>query len=237
MIEPPVFDVSGAHGAPGDSGYSYTSTASRLVKSRTGGDGTDGQHGASAANISMRLATPLATAIPKNVVLANPIDANVKLDANFVYTTGQLVKMDTILKIKSRETMCFHAVGGNGGRGGNGGNGQHGANGYRYGTFLVLSSNESISEYAWRTGERMQLERKTVLMAVPVVTEEMAVMQVEVVMVDLEEPFKSLFSKPTLILLCSLVPSNMLAEEGAQQGNQGSEVGLFLVILPPTSSV
>ena len=51
-------------------------------------------------------------------------------------------------------------------------------------------------------------------MAVEVAVEEMAVTQVEAVMVDPEEGFESLFSKPTLISLCSLVPSKMLAEKG-----------------------
>jgi hypothetical protein len=106
----------------------------------------------------VRLTTPTTTAnIPKNVVLANPIDADVKLDASFVCTAGRLQKMDTILKINSGESMCFLAAGGNGGHGGHGGDGQNGGKGFKYGAFLVLSFNESISEYAWRTGDRMQL--------------------------------------------------------------------------------
>ena len=49
------------------------------------------------------------------------------------------------------------------------------------------------------TVERMQLKVIRVLMALLVVTEEMAVTQVKAVMVDLEEQFESLFPKPTLI--------------------------------------
>ena len=78
----------------------------------------------------------------------------------------------------------------------------------------------------------MQLAPVMELMAVVVVTEEMAVMQVKAVMVDLEEPFEFLLQKPTLISLCSVVPSIILVEEGVQQGNQGPEASLFKVILP-----
>jgi hypothetical protein len=75
-------------------------------------------------------------------------------------------------------------------------------------------------------------------MAVPVVTEDMAVTQVKAVMVDLEEEFESLFPKPTLISLCSVVPPNILAEKGVQQGNRGKEVSLFRAILPrPLSEI
>jgi hypothetical protein len=82
----------------------------------------------------------------------------------------------------------------------------------------------------------MQLNTDMVLMVVLVEMEEMAVTQVKAVMLDPEEPFESLFPKPTLISLCSVVPSIVLAEEGVQQGNQGSEVSLFRVILlhPPS---
>ena len=52
----------------------------------------------------------------------------------------------------------------------------------------------------------MQSVSKSQLMSVMVVTEEMAVTQVKALMVDLEEPFKSLLPKPTLISLCSVVP-------------------------------
>ena len=148
MIKLPIFDVSGAHGAPGISGEGYHSRAT--FNGRNGGHGTDGQHGTYASNISMRLATPLATTVPKNVVLANPIDANVKIDAYFFHTTEQMEKMDTILKINPGGSMQFHALGGNGGCGGNGGNGQDGGNGVRYGAFSRYSpSIKFISEYAW----------------------------------------------------------------------------------------
>ena len=65
-----------------------------------------------------------------------------------------------------------------------------------------------------RTEEKMQLKTKMALMVVEVVTEEMAVTQVEAVMVDMEEKFDSLFPKPTLIslCLCSMVPSIFLGE-------------------------
>jgi hypothetical protein len=74
-------------------------------------------------------------------------------------------------------------------------------------------------------------------MAVLVVMEEMAATQVEAVMLDLEEPFESLFPKPTRISLCSVVPPSILAEQGVQQGNQGEEVSLFSVISPCPLSI
>ena len=135
------FDVSGVDGASGTSGWSYNSAASRGSDGLSGGDGTDGQHGTSAGSIAVRLTTPTSTAnIPKNVVLPNPIDAAVQLDASIVYSAGQLQKMDTILKINSEELMSFHALGGHGGNGGSGGNGQDGGKGYRYGAFLYSLS-------------------------------------------------------------------------------------------------
>ena len=230
-MKPPIFDVSGGHGAPGTSGKDG---GSKSGYGKRGGHGTSGQHGTSAGTISVRLTTPPTTAnIPKNVVLANPIDADVKLSASIVCTAGQLQKMDTALKIKSGESMCFLAVGGNGGHGGHGGNGASGEKGSKYGAFLVLSFNESISEYAWRTADRMQLDTVMVLMVELVVPEEMAVTQVQAVMVDLEEPFESLFPKPILISLRSVtvVPSIIMVEEGVQQEHQEEEASLLRVIL------
>ena len=233
MIEPPIFDVSGVHGASGTSGEDLgQSTAPLSQHGLRGGRATIGQRGTPAGTISVQLATPTTTAnIPENVVLANPIDADVKLDASFVCTTGRLQKMDTVLKINSGESMCLLASGGNGGHGGHGGHGQNGGKGFKYGAFLELSFKESISEDTCKTGDRMQLNTDMVLMAVLVAMEEMAVTQVKAVMVDLEEPFESLFPKTTLISSCSVVPSIILAEEGVQQGNQESEVSLFRVIL------
>ena len=229
----PIFDVSGVDGASGTSGNSRDhSTASGGQHGRSGGHGTDGQHGTSASNIAVQLTTPTTTAnIPKNVVLANPIDVDVKLDTSIISTAGQLQKKDTILKINSGELMSFHALGGHGGNGGNGGNGQHGGKGYGYGAFLYSHFDESISEYAWRTGDQMQLAvLMVVLMAVLVATEEMVVTLVKVVMVDREELFESLFRKPTLISLCSMVPRSTLVEEEVQKGNQGLEVSHYRII-------
>ena len=205
QIKGHVFDVSGVNGVSGTSGDSFYSTASDGSDGRDGGYGEDGQCGRDAGTIAMRLSTPETTAgIPKNVVLPHPIDVDVKLDASIKGSGGQLQKMDTILKINAGELMFFLALGGHGGHGGNGGNGEDGGTGFRYGASLILSFNESVSEYPWSTVERMQLDTKRVLMAVVVVTEEMAVTRVKVVMVDLEEPFESLLSKPTLISLCSI---------------------------------
>ena len=78
----------------------------------------------------------------------------------------------------------------------------------------------------------MQINTNPVLMANLVAKEELAATQVQAVMVEMEEPSKSLLSMPTPISLCSLVPLIVLAEGGAQQGNQGSEASLFRVILP-----
>lgn len=100
--------------------------------------------------------------------------------------------------------------------------------------FLVLSFNK-FSEYVLRTGAWMQLvpvTDLTVLMAVMVVTEDMAVTQVKAVMVELEEQFESLFPMPTLIFFFSVVQPNILVEKGVLQGNWGKEVTLFRAILP-----
>lgn len=145
MFQTP-FDVSGVHGAPGPSGVDLGSTTAPIGNNgRRGGHGTQGYGGTPAGTISMRLATPISTAdIPENVILANPNDADVKLKASIVYTTGQQHDMDTILKINSDESMSLLARGGNGGRGGDGGSGQNGGTGVRYGAFfIVLSFNES----------------------------------------------------------------------------------------------
>jgi hypothetical protein len=84
----------------------------------------------------------------------------------------------------------------------------------------------------------MQLDSVMALMAVLVVTEEMAVTQVKAVMVDVEEPFESLLPEPTLISLCSVVPPSILVEEEVQQGFQGLKASLFRVILPrPLSEI
>ena len=232
MIKPPFFDVSGVDGASGISGPRYHTTASRGSDGVSGMDGTDGQSGTTAGTVAVRLTTPITTAnIPENVVLANPIDADVKLEASIVCPAGRLQKLDTIMKINLGGSMCFHALGGHGGRGGDGGYGQHGGKGYKYGAYLTFFFNKSIAEYAWRTVERMQLNTLGVLMAVLVATEEMAVTQVKAVMAGLEDLFESLFPKPTPISLCSMVPTRILPEEGVQQGDQGSEASFFRIIL------
>ena len=239
MTKPPIFDVSGVHGAPGISGEGQFQAGNGTNDGRNGVHGTGGQDGTPAGTISVRLTTPTTTAnIPENVVLANPIDVDVKLDAYIAQATGQLQKMDTVLKINSWESMSFAAVGGNGGNGGNGGHGQNGGKGYKYGASLLLSFNESISEYAGRTVEEMQPVPATVLMAVLVATEEMEVTQVKADTVDLEEPFESLFPKPTLISFGSAteVLSIILAEEGVWQGGQALEASFFIFNLL-TSSV
>jgi hypothetical protein len=132
MSNPPIFEVPGIHGASGISGYSYAHSPDDYGgHGQRGGNGTGGQDGSSAGTISVRLTTPTTTAnIPENVVLPNPIDVDVKVDAYIAQAAGQLQKMDTVLKINSWESMSFIAVGGDGG---NGGNGQDGGTGYRYG--------------------------------------------------------------------------------------------------------
>ena len=140
MTESLIFDVSGVDGALGTSGKpEHQSTASHGVHGLWGSHATDGQSGTSAGTIELRLTTPTTTAnIPKNVVLANPIHADVKLDGTIVYSDGRLQMMDTILKVKLGKTMTFRAVGGHGGDGGNGGYGQHGGKGLRYVSFLTF---------------------------------------------------------------------------------------------------
>jgi hypothetical protein len=136
MIRPPIFDISGVDGASGTSGRSLGhSKASTGGDGRNGGHGTDGQSGTSAGNIDVQFTTPTTANIPKNLVLPNPIDADVKLDA-FIDWTGRVQRMDTILKIEAEKSMFFLALGGHGGNGGNGGNGEHGGNGYN-GTYAA----------------------------------------------------------------------------------------------------
>ena len=220
MIEPPIFDVSGVDGASGISGVSYGGRADTGCSGDSGGDGTDGHCGTSAGTISVRLTTPTTADIPKNMVLTNPIDAAVQLGASIVSSAGSLQKMDTIMKVKSGELISFFTRGGHGGNGGHGGHGQHGGHGYRHGTFLVLSFNK-LSEYAWRTEEGMPIRNMTLLMAVMVVAEDMAVTQVEAVMVEPEEEFEFVFPKPTLISFFSVVLTIILAGKGVQQGIWG----------------
>jgi hypothetical protein len=139
MTKPRIFDVSGVDGASGTSSKRHHSTASHGVRGLGDSHGTDGQCGTSAGTIELRLTTPKTTAnIPKNVVLANPIDVDVKLDGTIVYSDGRLQKMDTILKVNLGKTMRFRALGGHGGNGGDGGYGQHGGKGLRYGAFLTF---------------------------------------------------------------------------------------------------
>ena len=139
MIKPPIFDVSGVHGASGISGKDRGHCVAHTTDDGlNGGNGTGGQDGTSAGTILVRLTTPTTTAnIPKNVVLANPIDVDVMLDAS-TQAAGQLQKMYTVVKINSWESMSFLAVGGNGGQGGNGGDGESGCPGYRYGAFPFI---------------------------------------------------------------------------------------------------
>lgn len=131
MTKPLIFDVSGVHGASGTSGINRgRSTASYGSDGLSGGHGTDGQHGTSAGYIEVQLTIPKTTVdIPKNVVLPNPIDADVKLDSSAVCTAGRLQTMDKILKFSPGESISFLAWGGHGGNGGSGGNGEHGGMG------------------------------------------------------------------------------------------------------------
>ena len=139
-IQPPIFDVSGADGASGISGNTYHTTASRGRSGISGMNGTDGQSGTSAGTIAVRLTTPTTTAnIPQNVVLANPIGADVRLEASIVCAAGQLRKMDTIMKVNLGESMCFYALGGQAGNGGHGGYGEHGGKGYKYGALRFFN--------------------------------------------------------------------------------------------------
>ena len=133
MDKSPIFDVSGVNGAAGISGTSFGLTmASTGSDGRRGGDGTDGQCGSDAGTIAVQLTTPRTANFPKNVVLPNPTDADVKLDASIVSAAGQLQKMDTILKIDSGGSIRFLAPGGHGGHGGHGGNSEQGGEGFRY---------------------------------------------------------------------------------------------------------
>ena len=149
QIKLPI-DASGDQGASGESGQHGKDRKHSLNKysqdGMRGGDGTGGQCGTSAGTISVRLITPKTTAnIPENVILANPIDVEVKLHGSITKVSGQLQEVDTVLKIKSWESMSFLAVGGNGGRGGNGGNGQNGEKGYRSFSFLYPSMNPVLN--------------------------------------------------------------------------------------------
>ena len=124
-----IFDVSGVDGASGTSGKSFSHSTAHL-DARRGGHGTDGQAGTTAGDIAVRLTTPTTTAnIPKNVVLAKPIDTDVRLRASIINSSKQKEKTDAIWTINSGKLMCFHALGGHGGNGGDGGDGGNGGGG------------------------------------------------------------------------------------------------------------
>ena len=75
--------------------------------------------GTACRHVKFFLYTPTTTAnIPRNVILASPIDTDVKLDATIVYSNGRLQNMDSMLNVNSGKTMRFRALGGRGGDGG-----------------------------------------------------------------------------------------------------------------------
>ena len=140
MIKPD-FEVNGVDGAEGASGLDRgNSTASVGQDGERGGHGDKGKRGASAGEIAVRLTTPTTANIPKNVVLANPIDADVQLNTAIVSANGHQIVEDKIWKFKPGDLMRFYARGGDGGNGGDGGDGEHGGNGFKYGAFLYSLS-------------------------------------------------------------------------------------------------
>jgi hypothetical protein len=129
----PVFNVSGEDGAPGLAGVDWAySTAQEGHHGRNGGHGRPGQDGTPAGTIAQQLLTPESTAlIPQNVLLAQPVDADVQLATELVSSDGQARRVDTVLNVDAGEMIWLRANGGSGGRGGDGGGGEHGGVGIR----------------------------------------------------------------------------------------------------------
>ena len=129
----PIFNVSGNNGLAGGGGYNRGySKAFRGEHGLRGGHGSPGQRGTAAGTISMEISTPTSSSLlPINVVLPQPIDADVMINTSLVFPLGNLERMDTILKVDAGESICLLAAGGHGGHGGDGGDGQNGGDGIR----------------------------------------------------------------------------------------------------------
>ena len=135
----PIFSVSGRDGSAGATGYGYGSSTAHVGHHGTsGGDGRAGEAGIPAGTITLQISSPEAVALlPHNVVLAQPLDADVMIECELVYPSGEAKRIDTILNVDSGEQIHMRAKGGDGGRGGDGGDGQNGGAGVPY-AFLFL---------------------------------------------------------------------------------------------------
>jgi hypothetical protein len=129
----PIFNVSGSDGAAGSAGVDYgLSTAPAGTHGVRGGHGSPGQPGVAAGEITMQLASPTASALlPYNVVLAEPVDTDVTIQSQLIFSDRQTSQIDTIMNIEGGDYIGLRALGGSGGRGGDGGNGQNGGVGIR----------------------------------------------------------------------------------------------------------
>jgi hypothetical protein len=139
-----TLNVSGTHGLPGVAGadYSYFAALDGYHGIR-GGDGLPGQPGTAAGVIKLQILTPESTArLPLNVVLEQPIDADVMIESEIITSDGETSRFNTIVKVDSDQVIQLLARGGDGGYGGNGGHGQDGGHGIRY---LVLFRSFTFS--------------------------------------------------------------------------------------------
>ena len=135
----PVFDVSGRDGEPGAAGIDLGhSVAGRGQNGRGGGHGSPGRAGTAAGVIALWLTTSQTTAaLPHNVVLPEPTEADVLVKGDFTFSDKTSQRMDTVLNVDAEELIVLRAIGGNGGRGGDGGDGEGGGVGIR--CFLSLN--------------------------------------------------------------------------------------------------
>jgi hypothetical protein len=129
----PEFNVSGRDGNPGAAGIDRGfSIAAEGHHGRDGGNGSPGQNGTPAGTIKQQLLTPEKTAlIPQNVLLAQPIEADVQIETELLFSSGEAHRVDTILNVDAGEMIWLRANGGSGGRGGDGGGGEQGGVGIR----------------------------------------------------------------------------------------------------------
>ena len=129
----PIFDVSGRDGSDGVAGTDHTSSiAATGCDGRKGGRGCSGRSGTPAGSITMMLSSPGGPVLlPQHMVLAQPVDAKILVEAELGFTSIVSRQMDSTVEVKADELISWRARGGNGGYGGDGGGGQDGGVGAR----------------------------------------------------------------------------------------------------------
>jgi hypothetical protein len=187
----PIFSVSGRDGSAGATGYGYGGSMAQVGQHGTSGsDGRAGEFGIPAGTITLQISSLEAAALlPHNVVLAQPLDADVMIEGELVYPSGEAQRIDTILKVDSGEQIHLRAKGGDGGRGGDGGNGQNGGAGVPYVFLISAWLPLLLNPCGEQIADKMQLNSHTAPTVVLVEMEEMGEMPVVAVMVHLAEQY------------------------------------------------